>query len=261
MEESREFGFATRQVHAGQRPDPGTGARAMPIYQTTSYVFEDPESAAAYFNLQEYGNTYYADHEPDRGRVRGADGEPRGRLRRGGVRERHRGAGRRALHDAVARRSRRGVVGALRRHGESAQAPAAQDVGGAHVGRPGQPRRVESGGPAEHEGVFRRDDRQPGRQRARHRAARASRARARRAAARRQHVRDAVPVPADRVGRGHRAALGHEVHRRPRHEHRRRGRRRGRRSTGRTAASRSSPIRPPRTTAFSSTRRSACTAI
>jgi O-acetylhomoserine (thiol)-lyase len=58
MEESREFGFETRQVHAGQRPDPNTGARAMPIYQTTSYVFEDPESAAAYFNLQEYGNTY-----------------------------------------------------------------------------------------------------------------------------------------------------------------------------------------------------------
>ncbi len=58
MEESRNFGFATRQVHAGQRPDPNTGARAVPIYQTTSYVFEDPESAAAYFNLQEYGNTY-----------------------------------------------------------------------------------------------------------------------------------------------------------------------------------------------------------
>ena len=55
MEESREFGFVTRQVHAGQRPDPNTGARAVPIYQTTSYVFEDPESAAAYFNLQEYG--------------------------------------------------------------------------------------------------------------------------------------------------------------------------------------------------------------
>ena len=58
MEESRSFGFETRQVHAGQRPDPNTGARAVPIYQTTSYVFEDPESAAAYFNLQEYGNTY-----------------------------------------------------------------------------------------------------------------------------------------------------------------------------------------------------------
>src|SRR5712671_7235114 len=58
MEESRKFGFETLQVHAGQRPDPNTGARAVPIFQTTSYVFEDPESAAAYFNLQEYGNTY-----------------------------------------------------------------------------------------------------------------------------------------------------------------------------------------------------------
>ena len=57
-EEDRQFGFETRQVHAGQRPDPNTGARAVPIFQTTSYVFEDPESAAAYFNLQEYGNTY-----------------------------------------------------------------------------------------------------------------------------------------------------------------------------------------------------------
>jgi O-acetylhomoserine (thiol)-lyase len=57
-EQAREFGFETRQVHAGQRPDPNTGARAVPIFQTTSYVFEDPEAAAAYFNLQEYGNTY-----------------------------------------------------------------------------------------------------------------------------------------------------------------------------------------------------------
>jgi O-acetylhomoserine (thiol)-lyase len=57
-EQARTFGFETRQLHAGQRPDPNTGARAVPIFQTTSYVFEDPESAAAYFNLQEYGNTY-----------------------------------------------------------------------------------------------------------------------------------------------------------------------------------------------------------
>src|SRR6202140_5780408 len=55
---TRPFGFDTRAIHAGQRPDPYTGARAVPIFQTTSYVFEDPESAAAYFNLQEYGNTY-----------------------------------------------------------------------------------------------------------------------------------------------------------------------------------------------------------
>jgi O-acetylhomoserine (thiol)-lyase len=58
VEEPRQFGFETRQVHAGQRPDPNTGARAVPIFQTTSYVFEDPAAAAAYFNLQEYGNTY-----------------------------------------------------------------------------------------------------------------------------------------------------------------------------------------------------------
>jgi len=57
-EADHAFGFETRQLHAGQRPDPNTGARAVPIFQTTSYVFEDPESAAAYFNLQEYGNTY-----------------------------------------------------------------------------------------------------------------------------------------------------------------------------------------------------------
>lgn len=53
-----EFGFETRTVHAGSRPEPTTGARAIPIFQTTSYVFEDTEAAAAYFNLQEYGNTY-----------------------------------------------------------------------------------------------------------------------------------------------------------------------------------------------------------
>jgi O-acetylhomoserine (thiol)-lyase len=58
MSDQREWGFDTRQVHAGQRPDPYTGARAIPIFQTASYVFEDAESAAAYFNLQEYGNTY-----------------------------------------------------------------------------------------------------------------------------------------------------------------------------------------------------------
>lgn len=58
MAKEHEFGFATRTVHAGSRPEPTTGARAQPIFQTTSYVFESTEAAAAYFNLQEYGNTY-----------------------------------------------------------------------------------------------------------------------------------------------------------------------------------------------------------
>jgi O-acetylhomoserine (thiol)-lyase len=54
----RQFGFNTRALHAGQRPDPATGARAVPIYQTTSYVFDDPDHAAALFNLQRFGNIY-----------------------------------------------------------------------------------------------------------------------------------------------------------------------------------------------------------
>jgi O-acetylhomoserine (thiol)-lyase len=54
----RQFGFHTRALHAGQRPDPATGARAVPIYQTTSYVFEDTEQAANLFNLQRFGNIY-----------------------------------------------------------------------------------------------------------------------------------------------------------------------------------------------------------
>jgi len=54
----RRFGFNTLSLHAGQRPDPATGARAVPIYQTTSYVFDDPDHAAALFNLQRFGNIY-----------------------------------------------------------------------------------------------------------------------------------------------------------------------------------------------------------
>jgi len=52
------FGFATRALHAGQQPDAATGARAVPIYQTTSYVFDDTSHAAALFNLQRFGNIY-----------------------------------------------------------------------------------------------------------------------------------------------------------------------------------------------------------
>jgi O-acetylhomoserine (thiol)-lyase len=52
------YGFDTLQVHAGSRPDPATGARQTPIYQTTAYVFRDAEHAAALFNLQEVGYIY-----------------------------------------------------------------------------------------------------------------------------------------------------------------------------------------------------------
>ncbi len=54
----REYGFSTRQLHAAQEPDPTTGSRAVPIYQTTSYQFHDTEHAARLFALQESGNIY-----------------------------------------------------------------------------------------------------------------------------------------------------------------------------------------------------------
>ena len=53
-----EWGFETRQIHAGAEPDPTTGARATPIYQTTSYTFRDTAHAAALFGLAELGNIY-----------------------------------------------------------------------------------------------------------------------------------------------------------------------------------------------------------
>ena len=58
MTTERQFGFATRQLHAGQQPDPATGSRAVPIYQTTSYQFRDTGHAADLFALKEFGNIY-----------------------------------------------------------------------------------------------------------------------------------------------------------------------------------------------------------
>ncbi|MEH1790015.1 MAG: O-acetylhomoserine aminocarboxypropyltransferase/cysteine synthase [Nostoc sp.] len=55
---SEQYRFETLQVHAGQEPAPGTNARAVPIYQTTSYVFDDADHGARLFALQEFGNIY-----------------------------------------------------------------------------------------------------------------------------------------------------------------------------------------------------------
>ena len=58
MSTDRQFGFSTRALHAGTPPDPVTGARAMPIYMSTSYVFESTEQAAELYSLRSYGNIY-----------------------------------------------------------------------------------------------------------------------------------------------------------------------------------------------------------
>jgi O-acetylhomoserine (thiol)-lyase len=68
---SAEWGFETRQIHAGQEPDPATGSRAVPIYQTTSYVFRDTTHAAALFGLAEVGNIYTRIMNPTQGVLEG----------------------------------------------------------------------------------------------------------------------------------------------------------------------------------------------
>ena len=104
MSAERTPGFNTLAIHAGAQPDPATGARATPIYQTTSFVFDDVEHAAALFNLETFGNIYTRITNPDPG---GAGGARRGaRRRHGGAcrRLRPRGAGARVPYSARARR-------------------------------------------------------------------------------------------------------------------------------------------------------------
>jgi len=57
-DEKKGYRFETLQVHAGQEPAPGTNARAVPIYQTTSYTFDDADHGARLFALQQFGNIY-----------------------------------------------------------------------------------------------------------------------------------------------------------------------------------------------------------
>src|SRR5664279_1886390 len=58
MTDTTGWSFETKQIHAGQAPDAATGARALPIYQTTAYAFRDTDHAAALFGLAESGNIY-----------------------------------------------------------------------------------------------------------------------------------------------------------------------------------------------------------
>ncbi len=79
MPDAKYLDFATLALHAGQKPDPATGARAVPIYQTTSFVFQDSDHAASLFNLEQPGYIYSRIGNPDRRRARGAHRRARGR--------------------------------------------------------------------------------------------------------------------------------------------------------------------------------------
>ena len=197
----------------------------MPIFQTTSYVFEDPESAAAYFNLQEYGNTYSRIMNPTvavfEERVANLEG----------------GCGAVAFASGIAAQA--AALFTLLQPGDHVVASSALYGGTVnqfkHLLRKMNveltwvdptTRRVAAGGPRPNtKAFFGETIGNPGGNVLDIEAV-AAIAHEHDSADRRQHLRHAVPVPADRVGRRHRRPLGDQVHRRPRHEHRR-GRRRG----------------------------------
>ncbi len=117
--------FDTLSLHAGQRPDPSTGARAVPIYETTSYRVRRRRPRGGAVQPGERRPSLYAHLQPDDRRARGARRGARRRRRRGRHRERHGGA---ASGDRDARRRRRPhrrLVVALRRHDQPADADAA----------------------------------------------------------------------------------------------------------------------------------------
>ena len=224
----RSWGFRTRAVHAGAVPDATTGARATPIYQTTSFVFEDTTDAASLFALQKYGLHLQPDRQPDGRGVRGAAGQPGGRARRRRDVQR---AGRRVPHVRLPRRRgrpHRRHRRALRRHDHPARRHAAPLRRRHHVRAGREPADVRRGDhrPATKLRVH-RGDRQPVRRGRRPRGHRRGRPRRRGAAHRGRHHGHALPVPPDRARRRHRDPLGHQVPRRARHHARRRGRRVG----------------------------------
>ena len=216
----------TLAIHAGQSPDPATNARAVPIYATTSYVFDDADHAARLFALQESGEHLHPDHESDHGRLRGARGGPRRRGRRPRVCLRPGGRDGDHPQPGEGRRQHRQQHQPLRRNLQPV--PVDLPQAGDHDplrGRLG-PDQLRPGDRRQHEGDLPRDHRQPAPRRAGHRHHRRRGPRPRHPARHRQHLR-AAAVPPDRARGGHRHPLGHEVDRRARDVDR--GRRRGRR--------------------------------
>ena len=266
---SEQWGFETRQIHAGQEPDPATGARAVPIYQTTSYQFRDTDPRRQPVRAGRDRQHLHPDHEPHAGRVRG----PRSPSLEGGTDDRRRHprrarrgvgpGGRDARHPEPGRGRASHIVSsavALRRHLQPLPLHASRSSGidVTFVDDPDDLDAVARRGPAEHQGVLRRDHRQPAATTCS--TSRASPASPTRTACRSSSTtRCATPWlhPPVRVGRRHRRALGHQVHRRPRHLDRRRHRRRRHvRLLAPATSSRASPSPTRATTASPTGRRS-----
>ena len=185
----REFGLETLCLHAGQLPDPATGARAVPLYQTTSYVFDNADHAASLFNLQTFGNVYTRLTNPTT-----AVFEERMAALEGGRAAVATASGMAATMTAMLTLLEAGdhIVAASTLYGGTPFAVRRQLSQARH--RDHLRRRRRSGRTSraaisrQHPRGLRRDHRQPVAERARHRGGGRRRARARPAAGRRQHL-------------------------------------------------------------------------
>ncbi|EFD55176.1 O-acetylhomoserine sulfhydrylase metC [Mycobacterium tuberculosis 02_1987] len=214
------WSFETKQIHAGQHPDPTTNARALPIYATTSYTFDDTAHAAALFAVEE-GQYLHPDRQPHHRRRRAAHRRARGRCGRAVPVV---GAGRgdvRHLEPGRRGRSHRVQPAPVRRHLQPVPLFAGQ---ARHRGqlrrRSGRSGHLAGGGTAQHQGVLRRDHLQPADRPAGHPGGFRGRPSQRGAVDRRQHHRHAIPDPTVGPGRRHRRAFGHQVPGRARCRHR-----------------------------------------
>ena len=213
----RTPGFNTLAVHAGAKPDPATGARITPIYQTTAYVFDDADHAASLFGLKAFGNIYTRIMNPTQAvleeRVAALEGGTAALAVASGHAAQHPGL----PHPHAAGREFRCRAQALWRLDQPVR-PCLQEfrLGGA-LGR--HRRRLDLREPDRRQdasAIFIESLANPGGEFVDIEEDRRRRAQARPAADRRQHAGDALSRAADRARRRHRRAFADQIHRRPR---------------------------------------------
>ena len=225
--DTKAQGFETLALHAGQEPDPTTNARAVPIYQTTSYVFNDADHAANLFGLKEFGNIYTRIMNPTNDVF-----EKRVAALEGGVGALAFSSGSAAVTFSILNIAGAGdhIVSANSLYGGTYNLFVhtlprfGLDV---ELVDPNDPENFRRAIKPNTKLLYAETVGNPKLDTLDIKAVAAHRPRGRHPADRGQHDGDPVPHPADRPRRRHRGALGDQVHRRPRHVHRRRGRRLG----------------------------------
>ena len=221
------WSFETKQIHAGQSPDTATNARALPIYQTTSYTFNSTDHAAALFSLAEPGNIYTRIMNPTTDVV-----EQRIAALEGGVAALFLSSGQAAETFAILNLAAAGdhIVSSPRLYGGTYNllhyTLPKLGIETTFVDDPDDLDSWRKAVRPNTKAFFAETISNPQIDILDTPGVSSGRPRKRRAADRRQHHRHPVPDPADRPGRRHRGALGDEVPRRPRLGDRRRDRRR-----------------------------------